>query len=120
MRREPPNPGEIAFIANDRPEAQAALKALTGRYGNAAREDAKVIVAHGGDGTMLEHDEARGAGLRHQLRDRRLPDEPSGRDRRPGPANRHGRPGGDQPARDGGEDRQRDAPTRHGHPLSTT
>lgn len=54
MRREPPQEGEIAFIANDRPEAQAAFRRLTERYGNADRAEARFIVALGGDGTMLE------------------------------------------------------------------
>lgn len=54
MRRQPPKPGEICFIANDRPEAVAAFRQLTEHFGNARREDAKVIVALGGDGTMLE------------------------------------------------------------------
>ena len=54
MRRDPPQPGEIAFIANDRPEAFAAFGQLTDAYGNADPSEAKVIVALGGDGTMLE------------------------------------------------------------------
>ena len=54
MRREPPKPGEIAFLANDRPEAQAAFRSLTEAFGNADPADAKVLVALGGDGTMLE------------------------------------------------------------------
>lgn len=54
MRREPPKPGEIAFVASDRPDAQAALGQLTDRFGNARVSEAKIIVALGGDGTMLE------------------------------------------------------------------
>ncbi|MEE4211869.1 MAG: NAD kinase [Parvularcula sp.] len=54
MRREPPGKGEIAFVANDRPAARRALKELTSFYGQAEPGDAKVVVALGGDGTMLE------------------------------------------------------------------
>ena len=54
MPRPAPQPGEICFIANDRPAAQQALTQLTEMFGNAPREEAKVIVALGGDGTMLE------------------------------------------------------------------
>jgi NAD+ kinase len=42
-----------AFAASNAPEAQAALKELTKRYGN-AKADADVIVALGGDGLMLQ------------------------------------------------------------------
>jgi NAD+ kinase len=45
---------QIAFVASDTPEAQAALKRLTGAYGNVAVEKADVIVALGGDGLMLQ------------------------------------------------------------------
>jgi len=45
---------KIAFVASDHAEAQGALQRLTKRYGNAAAEDADVIVALGGDGLMLE------------------------------------------------------------------
>jgi NAD+ kinase len=44
----------LAFLASDRPEAQAARAALAGRYGEAAESDADVVVALGGDGFMLE------------------------------------------------------------------
>ena len=54
MSRTVPEPGEIAFLANDRPAAQAAYKQLTRRYGDCAPEDARFLVALGGDGTMLE------------------------------------------------------------------
>jgi NAD+ kinase len=54
MRREPPKPGEIAFIANDRPEAQSALASLTDAFGQTEPHKARFIVALGGDGTMLE------------------------------------------------------------------
>lgn len=44
----------IHFTANDTAEAQDALKALTGLYGQAAGKDCDVIVVLGGDGTLLE------------------------------------------------------------------
>jgi NAD+ kinase len=44
----------LAFLASDRPEAQAARAALARRYGEAAEGDADVVVALGGDGFMLE------------------------------------------------------------------
>ena len=45
---------KIAFVASDTPEAEQALQALSARYGNAAPEEAGVIVALGGDGLMLQ------------------------------------------------------------------
>jgi len=45
---------EIHFTASEAPEAQAALKNLVTRYGNAPPESAGVIVALGGDGFMLQ------------------------------------------------------------------
>lgn len=42
-----------SFAASSAPEAQAALKELTKRYGN-AKSDADVIIALGGDGLMLQ------------------------------------------------------------------
>jgi NAD+ kinase len=44
----------LAFVASERPEAQAARADLAGRYGDAPEADADVIVALGGDGFMLE------------------------------------------------------------------
>jgi NAD+ kinase len=44
----------LAFVASDRPEAEAARNALADRYGEVPVEDADVIVALGGDGFMLE------------------------------------------------------------------
>ena len=44
----------LAFVASDRPEAQAALASLTRRYGSVSAEEADVLVALGGDGMMLE------------------------------------------------------------------
>ncbi|MCK9539061.1 NAD kinase [Dokdonella sp.] len=43
----------IAFVASQTAEAQAARTQLASRYGDAALEDAEVIVALGGDGFML-------------------------------------------------------------------
>jgi NAD+ kinase len=47
-------PERIAFLASDHSAAQAALAELTRSYGNAAPENAEVIVPLGGDGFMLE------------------------------------------------------------------
>lgn len=47
-------PLRLAFVASDRPEAQAALDRLTARYGAVSTREADVIVALGGDGFMLE------------------------------------------------------------------
>jgi NAD+ kinase len=44
----------IAFVASQTPEAQAALARLTARYGQHPPEEADVVVALGGDGFMLE------------------------------------------------------------------
>ncbi len=44
----------IAFVASDAAPARSALAALSARYGNAAPEEAEVIVALGGDGFMLQ------------------------------------------------------------------
>ncbi len=44
----------LAFLASDRPEAQAARSSLAARYGDVAASEADVVVALGGDGTMLE------------------------------------------------------------------
>jgi NAD+ kinase len=44
----------LAFVASERPEAQAARADLAARYGEVAQADAEVIVALGGDGFMLE------------------------------------------------------------------
>jgi NAD+ kinase len=44
----------LHFVAADTPEAQAALVALRGLYEDAGPEEAKVIVALGGDGFMLQ------------------------------------------------------------------
>jgi NAD+ kinase len=44
----------VAFVASPTPDAQEALKALTGLYPFSEPEDADVIVALGGDGLMLQ------------------------------------------------------------------
>jgi NAD+ kinase len=44
----------LAFLAADRPEANAAREALAERYGDIPVEQADVLVALGGDGFMLE------------------------------------------------------------------
>jgi NAD+ kinase len=54
MSRPAPEKGRIAFIANDRQVAQEAFADLTERYGNCSVEEAQVVVALGGDGTMLD------------------------------------------------------------------
>ena len=46
-------PPRIAFVASQTEEAQAIRAALAQRHGDAALEDAEVIVALGGDGFML-------------------------------------------------------------------
>jgi len=45
---------QIAFVASATPEAEQALTRLCARYGNAATEEAEIIVALGGDGLMLQ------------------------------------------------------------------
>jgi NAD+ kinase len=44
----------LAFLAADRPDANAARAALTQRYGEVPESEADVVVALGGDGFMLE------------------------------------------------------------------
>jgi NAD+ kinase len=44
----------LAFVASDRPEAQAVRAKLAARYGAVGEAEAEVIVALGGDGFMLE------------------------------------------------------------------
>jgi NAD+ kinase len=44
----------IAFVASAGVEAQAALKQLTGLYGNCDPAEADIVVALGGDGLMLQ------------------------------------------------------------------
>ncbi len=44
----------LGFVASPAPEAQAALKQLTKRYGAAEPASASVIIALGGDGLMLQ------------------------------------------------------------------
>lgn len=45
---------KIAFVASRRPEAQAALRSIVMKYGQCDEADADVIVALGGDGSMLD------------------------------------------------------------------
>jgi NAD+ kinase len=45
---------KIHFVASNTAEAEEALDRLTARYGNAAPEEADVVVALGGDGMMLQ------------------------------------------------------------------
>ncbi len=45
---------KIAFRASKRPEAQEALRRLTTKYGQCSENEAEVIIALGGDGSMLE------------------------------------------------------------------
>lgn len=47
-------PGEVAFLASTSPLAQDARADLVSRYGDTPFESAKVVVALGGDGFMLE------------------------------------------------------------------
>ena len=49
-----PRFSKIAFVASDTKEAEAARKALAGRYGTVAPASADAIVALGGDGLMLQ------------------------------------------------------------------
>ncbi|MEM9233755.1 MAG: NAD kinase [Pseudomonadota bacterium] len=44
----------IAFVASDRPRGQEALRLLEKKYGNCPLDEAEVIVALGGDGTLLD------------------------------------------------------------------
>ena len=43
----------IAFVADDQPDAQEALKKLIAKYENVSANDADIIIALGGDGFML-------------------------------------------------------------------
>ncbi len=65
INRAPPKPGEICFLASDSPPAQEARKALVARYGEAPLAQARVVVALGGDGFMLQ--------TLHALTDRDVP-----------------------------------------------
>ncbi len=48
------NADAICFLSSGAPEANEALDKLVERYGNVPPEQADVIVAHGGDGLMLQ------------------------------------------------------------------
>jgi len=54
MHDRPDDISRLHFVASEAPEAQAAYERLTDRYGQVPPEDAKVIVALGGDGLMLQ------------------------------------------------------------------
>src|SRR5579871_86715 len=54
MSKPAPPVERLAFVASDRPEAQAARDRLAKRYGEVPEAQAQVIVALGGDGFMLE------------------------------------------------------------------
>ena len=54
MSKPKPPYAAIAFVASEGPEAQAALEALSARYGNHPPASAQAIVALGGDGLMLQ------------------------------------------------------------------
>jgi NAD+ kinase len=56
---------KIAFVASGTPDAEAARRALSDRYGDAGEEDARVVVALGGDGFMLQ--------MLHKFRDTGIP-----------------------------------------------
>ncbi|MFN4058772.1 MAG: NAD kinase [Roseinatronobacter sp.] len=47
-------PQDLAFLASPAPEPQAALAQLQARYGNCPLEEARAVVALGGDGFMLQ------------------------------------------------------------------
>jgi NAD+ kinase len=55
MPRAPDRPSfRLAFVASDRPEAQAARRRLAHIHGHTPEEEADIVVALGGDGFMLE------------------------------------------------------------------
>lgn len=58
-------PLKLTFVASPRPAAQEACEKLTARYGQADLSEADIIVALGGDGTMLD--------ALHKSMDRALP-----------------------------------------------
>ena len=45
---------KIGFVSSDKPEAKKSLKKLKAIYKNVSPNEADVIVALGGDGTVLE------------------------------------------------------------------
>ena len=54
MNVRPAQITRLAFVASERPEAQAARQRLAARYGDLPEDGAQVVVALGGDGFMLE------------------------------------------------------------------
>jgi NAD+ kinase len=65
MRNHQPVATKIAFLSSEAPEAMAAARRLRERYGEAAPENAQVVVALGGDGLMLQS--------LHRFMDRNIP-----------------------------------------------
>ncbi|MGI9170702.1 MAG: NAD(+)/NADH kinase, partial [Caulobacteraceae bacterium] len=47
-------PPRLAFVATDRPDAVEARARLVARYGEVGEDEARAVVALGGDGFMLE------------------------------------------------------------------
>ena len=52
--RQVVNDKKICFVSSEKPEAKTALKKLKTRYENVKPNEADVIVALGGDGTVLK------------------------------------------------------------------
>src|SRR3569833_3216824 len=48
------SPDRLSFVSSGTPEADAAMARLRGRYGDVGADKAEVVVALGGDGTMLQ------------------------------------------------------------------
>ena len=48
------SPDRLSFVSSGTPEADAAMARLRGRYGDVGPDKAEVVVALGGDGTMLQ------------------------------------------------------------------
>jgi NAD+ kinase len=48
------SPDRLSFVSSGTPEAEAAMARLRGRYGDVGPDRAEVVVALGGDGTMLQ------------------------------------------------------------------
>ena len=65
LQRAPDFTGRVAFLAAATEVAEAARARLVSRYGDVAPEEAAVVIALGGDGSMLE--------TQHRLLGRNLP-----------------------------------------------
>jgi NAD+ kinase len=48
------SPDRLSFVSSGTPEADTAMARLRGRYGDVGPDEAQVVVALGGDGTMLQ------------------------------------------------------------------